>query len=80
MSETLDDKLLGPEVEIKVDHKDYAGVLHKVGERAHIYNGHTYGVLSHDEVPLVFGKRLPFMGTRIKYIEIIRNGQQLIQK
>ena len=69
--EKLDDILIGAEVEIVVQHKDYEGRIHNAGERANLYGGCTYGCLGSTEEALVFGKQLPFIGTDRKYFKII---------
>lgn len=58
---------LGREVVITQEHESYDGITREVGDRAHVYTGCTYGCLGSNEVPLVFGKSLPFQGTDERY-------------
>ncbi|MFP4117783.1 MAG: hypothetical protein ACLFTR_02570 [Candidatus Woesearchaeota archaeon] len=67
--EDISDIVLGDEVKIIEEHKDYEGRLHKEGEIANIYLGCTYGCLAPGEVPLVYERSLPVVGTDERYIE-----------
>ena len=68
--EELSDLVLGEEVKIIKEHKDYEGRLHKEGELANLYLGCTYGCLAPGEVALVYEKTLPVVGTDEKYFEM----------
>lgn len=70
--EELSDLVLGDEVKIIKEHKDYEGKMHKEGEVANIYLGPTFGCLAPDEIPLVYDKRLPAVGVNREYIENVQ--------
>lgn len=63
------ERLLGEEVVIIEEHKDYSGTIRKVGDKARVYEGNTYGAESENEVPLVFEGEMCSHGTRVDYFE-----------
>ena len=72
--EEIDEEIInhvGAEVEIIVEHKGYDGKLHKVGERANLYTGATYGCLGSNERALIYNKKYPFLGTDKSYFKIV---------
>lgn len=68
--EGLLEKHLGQEVIIKSDFKDYTSKERKKGEKANVYEGHTYGLVRSNETALIFDRKYPFVAVPNEYFEI----------
>lgn len=59
---------IGPEVRMVRNYREPGTrTVHKVGERANIYKGHTFGCVRRGETPLIYKKRFPFIATPNAY-------------
>ncbi|MBI5149000.1 hypothetical protein HZA33_04945 [Candidatus Pacearchaeota archaeon] len=74
MSEKLDDKFIGPEVEVLISSKtSKKGKNHRIYRKGNIYLGSTDGKIEDDEEPVVFDRQLPFTGFYREHIRYLKS-------